>query len=498
MGAATTNWRSKMSSRHHAGETDFDSDARRAANSALAGSQTMSKGFIWTLREAFASRKPQKVGERQSARVAEMVAYARANSPYYRDRYRDLPERVEDPALLPVTSKRELMAHFDDWATDREVTIEKARAFASNPDLIGEQFLGKYTVATTSGTTGTPGVFVLDARNMAVTAAMAIRTLRAWLGLGDILKILAGGGRTAMTIAAGSHSATAVAAARLHKSPSRSKRVLVLPVHAPLEEMVAKLNEFRPALLAPYASIAKLLAAEQGAGRLHVSPVLVVCAAEGLAVGEYDRIAKVFGAKVENSYAATECFFFSYGCKERWLHVNNDWAVLEPVDADYRLVPPGEQSHTVLLSNLANRVQPILRYDLGDSVLQRADPCPCGNPLPAIRVQGRASDVLTFKKGGGERVSIPPLALEVDQVRGVELFQIVQTTPTSLRVRLRPTAGTDPDHVWQTVHGAIARLLAEHKLEHVAVERAEEAPEQSTGGKYRAVIPLEGPSLGDK
>ncbi|GIW86327.1 MAG: hypothetical protein KatS3mg108_0651 [Isosphaeraceae bacterium] len=450
----------------------------------------MSEGLFWTLREAFASRKPQKVAKRQRVRLAEMVAFARANSPYYRELYRDLPDKVEDPTLLPVTSKRELMARFDDWATDREVTIGKARAFAGNPDLIGERFLGKYTLDTTSGTTGTPGIFVLDDRSMAVVSAMALRTLRAWLGLGNFVRILAGGGRTAMTIAPGSHSATAVAAARLRKSASGRKRVLVLSVHAPLSEMVSQLNEFRPAVLAPYASIARLLAGEQEAGRLNIRPVLMVLAAEGLPISEYDRIAKVFDAKVETSYAATECMFLSYGCGERWLHVDNDWAVLEPVDADYRPVPPGEQSHTVLLSNLANRVQPVLRYDLGDSIVLRPDPCPCGNPLPAIRVQGRSADVLSFPTDRGDRVSIPPLALEVDHVPGVELSQIVQTAPTSLRVRLRPAAGADPERVWQAVWGEITRLLAAHKLDHVAVERAEEPPEQSRGGKYRTVIPL--------
>ena len=142
------------------------------------------------------------------------------------------------------------------------------------------------------------------------------------------------------------------------------------------------------------------------------------------------------------------------------------------------------------MSNLANRVQPILRYDLGDSIVQRPDPCSCGNPLPAIRVRGRSADVLTFPTEGGERASIPPLAFEVDQVPGVELSQIVQTTPTSLRVRLRPGRGADPERVWQAVRGEITRLLAAYKLEHVAVERAEEPPEQSPGGKYRTVIPL--------
>lgn len=78
----------------------------------------------------------------------------------------------------------------------------------------------------------------------------------------------------------------------------------------------------------------------------------------------------------------------------------------------------------------------------------------------------------------------------VDRTPGIELFQIVQTAPTRLRVRLRPAAGVDLNRVWQTVQTEITRLLAEHKLDDVTVERAEEPPEQSPGGKYREIIPL--------
>ena len=223
---------------------------------------------------------------------------------------------------------------------------------------------------------------------------------------------------------------------------------------------------------------------------MNIKPVLIPLAAEGLPIDEYDRIARAFDTKVGNSYAATECPFLSFDCEHRWLHVNSDWVVLEPVDVDYRPVLPGQQSHTVLISNLANRMHPILRYDLGDRILQRPDPCPCGNPLPAVRVQGRAADVLTFPTERGERVSIPPLAFELDHVPGIELFQIVQRTPTSLRVRFQSSAGVDPDRVWQAAHTEIARLLAAHQLNWVTIERAQEPPEQSRGGKYRTVIPL--------
>ncbi len=454
----------------------------------------MSERILWLLFDTYRARKQGRaaITQRQRARLAELVAFARAHSPFYGELYQGLPERVEDPTLLPVTDKKRLMARFDEWATDRAVTIEKPRAFAEDPARIGERFLSRYTLATTSGTTGTPRIFLLDDRTLSVTNALAVRMLSAWLGVGDVVRILTGSGRMSMVMATGGHFASTVAAARLRRSRWGRKALQVLSVHMLLPDIVSQLNRFRPVIVAPYASLAALLADEQEAGRLHIHPVLLVLSAEGLPADEYDRIASVFRAKVRDSYAATECTFLSYRCRHGWLHVNADWVVLEPVDPDYRPVPPATQSHTVLISNLANRVQPILRYDLGDSVVQRPTPCPCGNPLPAIRVQGRAADVLTFPNGRGERVRIAPLAFGIlaDRTPGVALFQVVQTAATRLRVRLRLEPGADPERVWQAMQSEITQLLAAHGLGHVTVERAEEPPEQSPGGKYRKVIPL--------
>ncbi len=453
-----------------------------------------SESFLWLLRDMRRARKqgPAAIERRQRERLAEMVAYARANSPYYRELYKDLPERVEDPTLLPVTDKKKLMAHFDDWVTDREVTLEKARPYVEDPDLFkfGKKLLDRYFVITTSGTTGTHGIFLVDQRVLSVIAPLFLGMFSSLLSLRDVIQIIARGGRITSVLATGTPLATGVGIAMIRKRLGKAFREL--SVFSPLPKLVAELNEFQPAILMSYGTVTKLLASEQEAGRLHIKPVLIVITAEGLALDGYDHIARVFNAKVGNSYAASECHFMSSMCEQKWLHVNADWVILEPVDADYQPTPPGKQSHTVLISNLANRVQPILRYDLGDSILQRPDPCPCGNPLPAIRVQGRASDVLTFPIEYGEQVTIPPLLFggSIYHIHGIEQFQIVQSAPATLRVRLKIADGADPDHVWQAVHARITRLLAEHKLSHVTVERAEEPPEQSPGGKYREVIPL--------
>ena len=203
-------------------------------------------------------------------------------------------------------------------------------------------------------------------------------------------------------------------------------------------------------------------------------------------------IARVFDAKVGNSYAATECTHLSYSCEHGWLHVNADWVLLEPVDPEGRPTPPGQQSHTVYISNLANRVQPILRYDLGDSVLQRPDPCPCGLRLPAIRVQGRSGDVVTLPNDNGRNATIPALSFTVaiDAAGGIERHQVEQTAPDRLTVRLQTASGVDPDTAWQTVRDRLLAVLTEHGITGVTLERASEPPRAAASGKFRSVIPL--------
>lgn len=168
---------------------------------------------------------PGAAGRRQRVRLRQIVAYARRHSPYFRDAYRDLPEQVTDPRHLPVTSKKALMERFDDWVTDPAVTLDGMRGFVANPDLVGEKFADRKTVLSMSGTTGARGLFVWDERTLAVTNALALRMLGAWLGPKDVARILAGRGRFAMVMASGSHFASATAAARLAKpSASGSRR----------------------------------------------------------------------------------------------------------------------------------------------------------------------------------------------------------------------------------------------------------------------------------
>ncbi|HEY6687948.1 MAG TPA: hypothetical protein VI094_17245 [Propionibacteriaceae bacterium] len=120
--------------------------------------------------------------ERQHERLTDLVSYARQHSPYYRALYEALP--AESPGLrqLPIVSKQQLMAHFDQWTTDPAIKRSSIDAFVADPSLIGHDFLHRYAVWTTSGTTGTPGIFVHDRAALHLYRLLvALRFYRFWV-----------------------------------------------------------------------------------------------------------------------------------------------------------------------------------------------------------------------------------------------------------------------------------------------------------------------------
>lgn len=430
----------------------------------------------------------------QRERLHRLVRRARTASPYYRSLYQGLPARVTDPRLLPPVNKRDLMAHFDGWVTDPDITLAGLkRDFLPDLSLVGSPYLGRYHVFTTSGTTGEPAVVVHDRASWQVLHVVARlrarRVLRAWRLMPAFARR---GVRSAVLFATGGHYGGVVLAESVRRrSPFLARRVRVLSVLRPVEELVAELNEYQPTLLSAYPSALALVAEEQIAGRLRISPLQAITAGEEM-TDEYRReIDAAFeGLRVVQGYAASEVPGLAIGCNEGSFHVNTDWYLFEPVDERYQPVPAGTTSHTVLVTNLANLVQPLIRYDLGDRVEVATAPCPCGSRLPAVKVEGRANDVLTFQSPEGRAVRILPLALGavVEETPGVHRFQAVGTGPRTLTVRLETLQDADPDEVWNAVAERVTAFLAAHGAAGVAVERAHEPPTvDARSGKFRQV-----------
>lgn len=430
---------------------------------------------------------------RRERRLVSLIQYARTRSAFYRRLYDGLPpENVALGALPPVT-KQELMGAFDDWVADVRVTRADVETFATNPSLIGTRYRDDLFVCTSSGTTGHPGLFLHDPYAVSVYRGLVLARIDlAWLGPMQWLRLAARGLRWASVMGTGGHFVgSGWMELDRQRSAWRQHAYRVLSVQRPLHELVSELNAFDPTVLSAYPSALEQLAQEQRAGRLHLRPILAEIAGESWAPDAVARMADAFGCEIHNVYGASEFPFFAASCAHGWLHVSSDWAILEPVDAHFGPTPPGEPSHTVLLTNLANRIQPIIRYDLGDSVLVKPDACPCGRHLPAIRVAGRRDDVLRLRAASGQTVAVLPLAIGavVEETHGVHRSQLIQAGPSTLHIRLDPEPGVDVEHLWRKVLDDVQHYLGAQGLSNVDLVRKNESPESNAAsGKFRQVI----------
>jgi phenylacetate-coenzyme A ligase PaaK-like adenylate-forming protein len=439
---------------------------------------------------------PAAIDRRRRERLHMLLMHARANSPFYQRHYAHLPAGIPALTDLPPVTKHQLMGSFDDWVCDPAVTLTGVREFVADTTRIGMPYLGRYFVCTSSGTTGQPGIFVHDGHACRVYHAMSYPMDLAWLSGRQWLHLLTRHARWAVVVGTGGHFAGEGWIRYLNRRHWwRRRNWKAFSLQLPLDQLVSELNAFQPAIVTSYPSALEVLATEQLSGRLRLRPVTVELGGESAGKDRRDRIAAAFGKDtVHDSYSASECLVMAFDCAQGWLHLNADWVILEPVEADYSPTPPGKPSHTVLLTNLANRVQPIVRYDLGDSVTARAEPCPCGNPLPAIRVEGRSDDVLRLEAPDGHGVSVLPLAVGsvLDETPGVLRSQLIQTGPASLTLRLDVVPGAAPHTVWDQALDRLADYLAAQGLPDVGILRAAAGPERSSSsGKFRQVIAAE-------
>ena len=179
-----------------------------------------------------------------------------------------------------------------------------------------------------------------------------------------------------------------------------------------------------------------------------------------------------------------------YECNQEHMHLNADWIIFEPADASHQPVPAGRLSDRLLITNLANRIMPILRYELGDRVALSPGACECGITLPVVKVEGRTDEILRFQSSNGQSVPVLPLALwsVVKETPGVLKFQAIQTSSDELKIRLEPKHAEDCEAVWKRVYVKSREYLTNQGLENVRILHADEPPMRDPkSGKFRNV-----------
>jgi phenylacetate-coenzyme A ligase PaaK-like adenylate-forming protein len=243
-----------------------------------------------------------------------------------------------------------------------------------------------------------------------------------------------------------------------------------------------------------YPSLIALVAHEQLAGRLHIAPRIVAYAGEVLTTDMRAQIRAAWGVEPFGMYSSTEAGMIASG-GPAGMHVWEDLALVEVVDAHNRPVPPGVPGHRVLLTNLVNRTQPLIRYEISDLVTLAAGPDPAGTPFRRItRIEGRSDDIAHLPTGTGRTIAVPPhlLRAPVATTPGLRQFQIV-VSPTVLRVTVALNAEAAPDtpeRIKAAMHCAL--LDAGAAPPPIAVGVVESIPRESSHAAKFKTVKVEG------
>jgi phenylacetate-coenzyme A ligase PaaK-like adenylate-forming protein len=445
----------------------------------------------------------------QQKRFRALLRHAVANAPFYREKYRGLDLENCRLADLPIVSKKEMVENFDDFVTDRRLKKAEIRCWLEDRSHLGRMYRGRFIVFHTSGTTGENALVVYDRRGLDYVhaAVMARHTLpeepSAWKRTMIFLELLLVQRQRIATVVMTGGPYPAYTAAlytpRLHHLFVTQK---IFSLRDPLDKIVADLNEFQPDAIVSYPSLLGVLAREQLAGRLRLHfdrfTSTVAGTSEPLSEKTKQLARAAWSREVQDTYGTAECFALARSCRRfKRMHVMEDLCIVEAVDRHGRPVPDGTPGDKILLTNLFNKVQPFIRYEVGDVTGFSTEICDCGLPFRTLLpVEGRIDDVFYIDRPGGGYDAVHPYIFlgPIVELSEVREFQLAQTGRNEITFFYAPTdcaADLEPK-VRRTLEEGLTRasLLGRVALR---LQRVEEVDRDARSGKFRQIISRVGP-----
>lgn len=404
---------------------------------------------------------PDAMRDLQDRLASDIVEFAMDNSPYYSRTYRELGidptalSRPEQWAALPILDRATIKEN------SHQLPTAEARGANARPALTG-------------GSTGEPLRTLHDARIPALALAWRMYS---WWGVepyDDLARI----GRWSFGPAAAIKNTVSW-------WPSRQLYLDAgLISNDTMERFHRDVTKIRPRLLEGYVG-AMLEFADflERRGLSIPSPVAVATTAAPLTASARIRLEAVFGAPVYDEYRGSEFGWMAGECERRdGLHVFADVRRIEVVDESGAPAAPGEVGDLVI-TDLRNRVFPLIRYRTGDRGALREHPCACGRPLPLMESPaGRTTDVIRLPSGAVLAHRL--MGMFGAHPEAVRLFQIHQLNDYSIVIRVvRGDIAEAAQHIERAVEDLRVRISREVP---VTLEYVDALP--YTRGKIKYVI----------
>lgn len=333
----------------------------------------------------------------QEERLGALMSYLRRHVPYYTAlevvRFKDLP------------------------STNRKVLREMGRS------LVNARMLPGSMAKKTSGSTGEPVTVYRDHEGLAREQAVTLRAYE-WAGV-------RAGSRQARFWGVPINTKALWRSQLIDFALNRERFAAFNYTEADLERYYHRFQQLNPAYVYGYASLIRdfaqyLRATSRSARTKRLKAVITT--AEVLTEEARALIEAAFGVKVYNEYGCSEVGTIAHECEMGRMHLNDETLFVEVADEEGRIREAGQGR--ILVTDLYNRVQPLVRYELGDfGTLVPGERCECGRGLSLLRdIHGRSNDTI-YGPGGRRYFSefFAYLFKEVQQGKEkIRQYQVIQ------------------------------------------------------------------------
>lgn len=363
-------------------------------------------------------------------RLRKLLIYAKSNSPWYQKSlaHIDVDNFTEEKLNeIPPLNKTILMENWDNIVTDKRLSLELVEKHIATKRYNNNKlyFLNNYHVLSTSGSSGTRGIYIYNREEWNEYYLYAIRSP---LYNKDRSKILINPQRNfklAQVVIKNTVYAM-YALAKTYSFPNVEN--FYVPVTLPLDKIIKKLNQIQPNILQGIPSTIHKLCLEAEKGNLNIHPEIISVGAEPLYQPTREFIKKMWpAANLFNSFGSSEGLYgiCCHGDSEE-MHLNDDACIVEPVDELNNPVALGVSSKKLYVTNLYNYTLPLIRYEMNDQLTFLNKKCDCGREHQLIAApKGRPE--FDFIYPGNifvhHLVFVTPLLLE----KNVLEYQVIQT-----------------------------------------------------------------------
>lgn len=396
-------------------------------------------------------------------RLQRLLSHAQQHVPYYRDLFRSLAFNAENIDSLDVLTQLPFLT--------KAIIRQHSEALKSNiPDGLAR--------FNTGGSSGEPLVFYIGNERVSQDVAAKWRATRWWgVDIGDPELVLWGS-----PIELGAQD-------RVRILRDKLLRTHLLPAFEMSEqkllEFISAIQDFAPKMLFGYPSaFARIanFAERQSIDLTTVGVKVVFVTSEYLYEEQRQLIEKCFACKVANGYGGRDAGFIAHECPAGNMHITAEDIIVEIVDREGTPLPVGE-SGEIVITHLATRAYPFIRYKTGDVGVLSDEQCGCGRGLPLLQeIQGRTTDFIVAQDGN----VMHGLALIyiLRDIESIKEFKIIQESRDITNVLLVTENDFCTEEEKIIVNGFKARL---GKKVNINVQQVATIPAERSG-KFRYVV----------